>query len=307
MGYEKPDMDAQAAKAVLELHYGGEVEDVTAVVGGNLSRVFFFSREGKRFVLHFSDMQGAFRTAQYTSALLASQGVPYPRTLAVGTADGLIYSISERIEGTVVADLTAGQKNGLVPELTALLARMNRVDVGLTSGFGWIQADGSGSYASWNNYVAAFYGENQTGDFWENWHELFRAGILEKDVFDECYARLLAYAPYNAPHRHFVHNDCHAWNVLSDGRSVTGIIDANCVYGDFLIDLSIADGIVPGAGIAQLVREHHERSGFAVPDYEERMLGARYYKGLDALRFYAKMGWKPNYERERDFLLGLVD
>ncbi|WP_342421667.1 hypothetical protein [Paenibacillus sp. FSL E2-0178] len=47
--------------------------------------------------------------------------------------------------------------------------------------------------------------------------------------------------------------------------------------------------------------------GIIIPDFHERLTGARYFKGLDALRFYAKMGWDAAYRQLRDELLQLPE
>ncbi|CAM4338722.1 aminoglycoside phosphotransferase family protein [Paenibacillus alkaliterrae] len=304
--YEKPSLDIGAVKRLLEQRSRIEAEDIAPVSGGNLSSVFFFKQGGKEFVIRFSDLAGSYDRERYISRLLASQGVPYPRVLDDGKLGSLSYSISEKLEGGMLADVPEEQRGGLMPDLVKHISAMNRVDVSSTRGYGWLDGSGGGTYETWEQFAADVYKEEQNGTFWENWTELYHTTFLEKDVFEECYARLMAYAPYNAPHRHFVHNDCHAWNLLTDGRTITGIIDANCIYGDFLIDLSIAESAIPGHDVIQAFRDYQERQGIAMPHFKERLLGARHYKGLDGLRFYAKMGWRPAYDYLRGFLLNLT-
>ena len=306
--YEKPNMDIAAVEALLESYYGKKVQEVSITAGGNLSTVFFFKHEGQSYVIRFSELKGAFETERYISELLASQGVPYPRILTLSKAGSISYAISERIEGGVAADLSEEQRMFLVPDLIRKVSIMNHVDVGSTTGFGWINASGNGMYPSWQEYLVSFYQEDQTGTFWEGWYDLFHTTFLEKDVFDECYARLMAFSSYNAPYRHFVHNDCHAWNLISDGRTVTGIIDANAMYGDFLIDISLAGGLLPPShNLVLAFRDYQEQRGITFPSFNERLLGAYYYKGLDGLRFYAKMGWKDAYDGAKTFLLNLTN
>ncbi|WP_028612514.1 phosphotransferase family protein [Paenibacillus harenae] len=304
--YEKPSLNEEAVQRLLHELYGKQATGITPVSGGNLSSVYFFELGAKAFVIRFSDLEGAYDRERFVSNLLASQGVPYPRVLSDGTYGSLTYSISERLAGGMLADLPDEQKGNLLPGLIRVISRMNQVDVSATKGFGWLDADGNGKYDSWQQYVTDFYKEDQAGTFWENWTELFRTTFLEKDVFEECYARLLEFSPYNAPHRHFVHNDCHAWNLLTDGLAITGIIDANSAYGDYFVDLSIVETAIPGQDVIKAFRDDQERKGILAADFKERLLGARYYKGLDALRFYAKMGWKDAYEHTRNHLLSLI-
>ncbi|RCW51776.1 phosphotransferase family protein [Paenibacillus prosopidis] len=304
--YEKPNIGIQDVQQLLKNLYENQVEDVTVVSGGNLSSVFFFKHNGKAFVIRFSDLSGAYERDQFVSHLLSSQGVPFPRSFGKGKYGNLTYSISERLEGNMLADLPDEQRSHLLPDLVKVISKMNHINVSSTAGFGWLDASGNGTYDTWEQYIVSFYQEDHTGSFWENWTELFHTTFLEKDVFDECYARLMAFSKFNGPHRHFVHNDCHAWNLLSDGRKITGIIDANCVYGDFLIDISIAESAITGHDVVQAFRDYQEQMGIAIPNFDERLLGARYYKGLDGMRFYAKMGRRDDYDYLRNYLLNLA-
>lgn len=223
-----------------------------------------------------------------------------------GTTGNYRYRISERIQGNVLAHCHPEQKIQLLDDLIEKISVMNQVRLPeTTSGFGAVKGDGNGEFPSWLDYVRTFYSEDQTGTFWENWHDLFYTSCLERDVFEECYARLLAFSQFNAPHRHFVHNDCHAWNILSDGGKITGIIDSNALYGDFLIDIASIEDAIPGKDVAEAFRIHAEQIGKPIQNFRERLIGARYFKGLDCLRFYAKMGYTDAYAELRDTLLAL--
>lgn len=202
--------------------------------------------------------------------------------------------------------LRRGETTSL-PELMRLLTRMNHVEVGDSSGYGWIRSDGEGTYPTWRDYILDFFSEHQKGTFWEGWYDLFETTCLEREVFDECYARLIAYCSYNEPHRHFIHGDFHPWNILSDGRRITGIIDGNFAYGDFLVDLVTLRGTLGELDVVQAYRNYQEQAGNEIPNFEERLLGAQYFKGLDALRFYAKMGWTDAYRQLRTILLELSE
>ncbi|WP_274654393.1 phosphotransferase family protein [Paenibacillus humicola] len=304
--YEKPSLAISEVESVLKTHFRSKTEAITPLAGGNLSLVFSFSHEGKGYVIKFSDLEGAYQTERYISDLLSGQaGIPYPRCVGQGKTGPLAYSIMERMDGRNLADFPAEQQIRRLPELIRILTHLNQVDVGTTSGYGWIRPDGSGAYRTWKEYAAASFAEDQTGTFWENWYDLFQSTCLEKDVFDECYSRLMAYIPYNEPHRGFIHGDFHQWNILSDGTRITGIIDGNCAYGDFLVDLAIFDRHMAGRGVVQAYLEYQEQMGIAIPNFNERLTGAYYFKGMDGLRFYAKMGWKDAYFGTRNFLLGL--
>jgi len=252
-----------------------------------------------------SDLAGAYETERYVSDLLSGQGIPFPKCFALGKFARLTYAILERIDGRNLADCTAEEQNRQLPELIGILSRLAAVDVGGTTGYGWIGPEGNGAYASWKDFVVAVNAEDQTGTFWENWHDLYRTSCLERDVFEEIYNRLLAYVSYNEPYRGFIHGDFHQWNILSDGDRITGIIDGNCMYGDPLVDLAILDRHLPFSGVVQAFQDYLAQAGIAIPNFKERLMGAYYFKGLDGLRFYAKMGWSDAYRGTRQFLLNL--
>ncbi|REE55379.1 hygromycin-B 4-O-kinase [Paenibacillus taihuensis] len=306
--YEKPILDRQEIEQILSTQLGTcHITELEPLTGGNLSRVFSFRYDGRAGVIKLSDLAGAYDTERFVSKLLTSHGVPFPQCLGEGQVNELSYSILERLPGSMLIDCTDEQKQAQLPELIRILARMNEVPVDMTKGYGWIKPDGSGTSPTWMAHVESFFAEDQIGNFWEGWYDLFRTTCLEKSVFDECYARLLHYVPFNEPHRHFVHGDFHPWNIMSSGDRITGIIDGNCVYGDFLHDLDTLRGTLGGLDVVAAYKENIDALGIIIPNFDERMLGARYFKGLDAMRFYAKMDWENAYYELRDSLINLIN
>jgi hygromycin-B 4-O-kinase len=310
MSQESPKLTVKEAEELLLSHWGEPAEEVSPIGNGHFSSVFSFKKEGKSFVVGIGRAEPSdeadYARSKFISNLLIAGGARYQQLFGRGTNGTYNFIIREYIPGQVVADLPDEQKVAVLPDLIRAISEMNQVPLnGNTAGYGFINRTGNGESRSWHDYIRRFYAEEQRGSFWENWHELFRTSCLERDVFEEIYNRLLVYSAYNEPHRYFVHNDCHQWNILSDGTKVTGIIDANAMYGDFVIDIaSIADA-VPGHDIPEAFRLHYEEIGKPIPQFHERYTGARYYKGLDALRFYAHQGWTHAYVEERDRLLAL--
>jgi hygromycin-B 4-O-kinase len=305
--YEKPTLETSQVGVVLSKYFESKVTGVTPLEGGNLSAVFSFSVLDKEYVIKFSDLAGSFETERFISNLLSSQGVPFPPCCGLGKFQSLDYLISEKISGHNLASCSPEQQRHLLPEVIQLLTRMNHAELGETNGYGMINPGGNGTYNSWNEYVIAVNAEDQAGTFWDGWYSLFKTSCLEKDVFDECYNRLLAYSTYNEPHRYFIHGDFHQFNILSDGQRITGIIDSNGKYGDFLVDLATLDWHLRTLDVIQEYQNYQQQIGITIPNFEERIIGARYYNGLIGLRFYAKMGWKDAYFGLREELLSLTN
>ncbi|MZQ81119.1 phosphotransferase [Paenibacillus sp. 5J-6] len=303
--YQKPSLAVSEIEVVLRNHFGPGAAELTPLTGGNLSSVFSFVHEGNGYVVKFSDLEGAYQTESFVSNLLSRQGIAFPKCLVLGKTGSLAYIITERIGGRNLADYTVEQQAAHLPELISILTKLAAVDVGSTNGFGWIGPDGNGTYASWKDFVIACSAEDQTGTFWENWHDLFRTSYLERSVYEEIYNRLMSCISYNEPHRGFIHGDFQQWNILSDGECITGIIDGNCIYGDPLVDLAILDLHMPWSGVIKAYQDFQTKCGITIPNFKARLIGAYYFKGLDGLRFYAKMGWKDAYQGTRQFLLNL--
>ncbi|MDQ8732902.1 aminoglycoside phosphotransferase family protein [Paenibacillus sp. LHD-38] len=305
--YEKPKLEIPEVEVVLSKYFGSDVSRVTQLSGGNLCAVFSFSSKEKEYVIKFSDLSGEFDTERFIAALLSSQGIPFPHCLGLGSFKSLNYLISEKISGHNLSNCSPEQQRSIIPELIRILTRMNHVELGETNGYGKIDSIGNGTYRSWKEHVISSFSEDAAMTFWDGWYSLFQTTCLEKDVFDECYNRLLAYSTYNEPHRYFIHGDFHQWNILSDGQRITGIIDSNCKYGDFLVDLATLDWHMKDLGVIQEYQNYQKQTGIIIPNFKERLIGARYYNGLIGLRFYAKMGWNDTYFQLRNELLNLIN
>ena len=308
--FEKPTVEIAEAEEVLHTHFNSRASSIAPIDGpGHISTVFSFVLFDKEYVIKFCDSAEEFETEKFISTLLSSQGIPFPLCMELGTYKSFHYAISEKVPGQNLNRCSYEQQRDLLPEVVRLLTRMNHVKLGTTRGYGSINASGDGASHSWREHIVASYAEEQEDGYWRGWYGLFETSCLEKDVFEECYNRLLAYSAYNEPHRYFIHGDFHQYNILSDGRRITGVIDSNGKYGDFLIDLATLDWHIKTHLKLDAVQEylkHQQELENHIPDFKERLIGAQYYNGLLGLRFYAKMGWKDSYSELRDELLGLI-
>jgi len=305
--YHKPTLDIQEVEKLLNDYFDSKVIEVTPLQGGNLSAVFSFSVSDQAYVIKFNELAGSFDTEVFLSKLLTAHGIPFPSCIDLSNHKSYQFLITEKISGVTLANCSPEQQRRLIPEVIQLLTRMNQIDINHTQGYGFIDASGNGTHPSWKEHILAIHAEDQTGTFWEGWHSLFQTSCLEKDVYDECYNRLLAYSTYNEPHRYFVHGDFHQFNLMSDGQRMTGIIDTNSKYGDFLIDLATLDWHMRPFDVIQEYQNYQRITGASIPNFKERLIGAKYYNGLIGLRFYAKMGIDQAYYGLREELLNLIN
>ncbi|WP_181593028.1 phosphotransferase family protein [Paenibacillus sp. YN15] len=304
--FKKIEMPACEAEKLIRLHLGEGASELELLTGGNLSTVYAFTHQNRGYVAKFSPLPDDYKVEKLVSGFLEGRHVPYPACVGQSTYGAAQYVIQERMGGKPLASYSAEEKRRQFPQLFRILSQIHSTDISGTRGFGWLTASGDGAYGSWEDYVAAMFGEEQErGSFWHDWMRLFKTSCLEKDVFEECYNRLLAYLPYNAPHRHLLHGDVHAWNLLSDGTGITGIVDGNFLYGDIWVDVVNLDRHLAQMNVVEAYLNSLGAAADEIPHFRERLKGAYYFKGVDALRFYAKMGYRQAYEGTRQFLLGL--
>lgn len=301
---KKGELSISKVKFLLKEYFGKDVSQVMYLNEGGSSSVFSFSYKKKEYVVKLSKVLGAYETEPLIANLLSDQGIPYPKCIGLGKYGEMEYMIAEKVTGGVLANCSHEEKQLLLPELIQILSHMNHVSLGETRGYGWITPSGDGSFGTWKEYLIAFFSKEQSG-YWKEWHNLFQTTCLEKEVFNECYNRLMAYADYNEPYRHFIHGDLHPWNILTNGTRITGIIDSNCKYGDFLVDVVNLDRQMKEFNVIQLYLDYQKQLGAVIPEFKKRVIGAKYFIGLDGLRLFAKMGWDKAYYQLRNDLLNL--
>ncbi|WP_282942385.1 aminoglycoside phosphotransferase family protein [Paenibacillus sp. RC67] len=304
----KPDLQMDEVVKLIKLSMKGNIENIMEYKGGNMNQVFSFDCDGKGYILRVGHKQGStlqeVRNKQNLLNQFVFHGAPLALNMDAGEYEELIYQIAVRLDSTTLSELNADQKKGAKSGLAGILSRMHRVDVSSSKGYGWITSTGDGEFSSWGQFARSFYLSEQQG-FWENWTDLFETSFLERDVFTECYNRMLHYVQYNEDYRYLLHNDCHESNIIVNNGEIVGLIDGNFMYGDFIKDL--AGWIDPANhhGLNEVFLETYEQQGFPLERLEERLLGCHYFSGLDSMRFYAKANRRKDYDWVRNRLLSL--
>lgn len=294
--------EGAAALEIACFHFKEGVEYFERILGGNINQVYSFTHQDVSYILRLNERENALARAQTISDLLFQGEALFSKVLFSGNKNGFSYSISEKIPGVPVSKIEKNE--GLTQSIITQTAKFHKTPIDGTTGFGFVDDEGNGSYPDWESFVDAFFSENGIGSFWQGWHELFETTCLERDVFTEMFKRLKKYSRFNAPHRRLVHGDLHGSNILSSQNEVTGFIDFdNMMYGDFIIDLATIDRVVP----IEKFEMAYKKTNFPIPFFKERYLGAKYFKGLDILRFYAKTGNEAGYKSLKAYLLGLPE
>jgi hygromycin-B 4-O-kinase len=63
-----------------------------------------------------------------------------------------------------------------------LLLSIASVDTSDTAGYGWLDPNGNGKFASWREHLCQVRDE-EPGQFYDRWHELFESTFLDRRVF----------------------------------------------------------------------------------------------------------------------------
>ncbi|MCS7460288.1 aminoglycoside phosphotransferase family protein [Paenibacillus doosanensis] len=292
----KPEMSAESALHYLQQIAGEDITGVTPIEMGELSRVFSFRDERGEHVIHFKNSRESFDRAGFIAEHYSGCGVPIPRLEAVGELGDMYYAISEKVPGKPVSLLSPQEIREIAPRLIDTFTALCGIPIDSAAGCGWIAPSGKAPFDDWTAFLESAFAERQQG-FFENWRALFDGGILEKDVFDAYYGRMVELSRFAPAERYLVHGDFHFGNMLSDGRTITGIVDWEiAMYGDFMLDAAVLHMWAPQLQFPYRVRERWAAEGRAIPYFEERLLCYLLFKGLDGLRFYAKKEDRAAYD-----------
>jgi hygromycin-B 4-O-kinase len=304
----RPEGDAARVRALLREQLGAEVAHLRPLAGGEFSRAFAFDHDGRGYVARvsaFPHAAEAFAKDEYAGRHFASPALPIPRVVARGQSGDEHFAISERVAGRRLAELSAEERQAILPAALDTLDAIGRADVGAARGYGGWDASGQGRSPSWRGFLADVM-ENHADGFYKDWHALFRTSFLERPVYEALYRRMLDLLPYCPEERDLIHNDYHLDNVLTDGRRVTGVIDwGNACYGDRLYDAAWVGWVFRKDADLDAATPLQERHGTA-PRFAERVACYQCRIGLDDLRFFARTGRREQYEWARDRLVAMV-
>ena len=159
----------------------------------------------------------------------------------------------------------------------------------------------------WREALAQIREEEEEWDFYGRWHALFRETFLERELFDDLYARMVRLLEVCPEDRYLVHTCPGLANVMAHDGAITGVLDwLEARFGDFLFDVATLDFWSPRSRFADRFAEYYRGRGRIVPNYRQRLLCYHLYTGLDGLRFHAKNRDEDGYRWIRDRILDLL-
>ncbi|MCR6656476.1 MAG: aminoglycoside phosphotransferase family protein [Opitutus sp.] len=159
---------------------------------------------------------------------LAGLGVPLPRLLGTGNADGFPYQLMDRLPGTDLGHVIGTLDDGQLAAIAGHVARAQQATARLGAGtrFGYAIATVDAPHATWFGVLEAHLGRSR--------QRMRRAGLFDLAVLDPVASRLDAMRPVleRQPAIPFLH-DTTTKNVLIAAGQCTGIVDVDDLcWGD---------------------------------------------------------------------------
>lgn len=302
----KPELSDEAVRALLAERFIAPAGLLVPVGGGQIAQTFAFTAEGRAYIIRFNhtNMLVNLEKEAYIYRHFAAPLVPIPPIHQVGHLEGFVYAISEKMPGRTMLDLPQAELIASIPAIIATLDAIHASPVGETTGYGTFDGNGVGLAQSWRESLASVDQEEAPDDFYGQWHHMFEDTILEREVFERVYAAMVRLLDLCPEERRLVHGNYGFGNLLLADGQVTAVLDwINAKYGDFVYDIAWLDFWAPALQFGEQFARHYAAQGRAVPAYAERRRCYEYHIGLEALRFFAKTGQRPEYIGTRDRLL----
>lgn len=200
-----------------------------AMTEGLKSRAFGIVTGSERYVLRVGATRDGFDKDAHVANLLADSDLPIPDVLAIGDVGEHVYCLSRRLPGFPVNDVAPNDLSPLTDALHATLRRVWAHDVAGSTGYGMFDGDGVGAFASWHDYLTDRSPVHAAAT---------RHGV-PRGLAEDLYVLVVEQAGDCPEERALLHGDFGSANALTDGRSITGVLDWELAgYGDPLHDVA---------------------------------------------------------------------
>ena len=171
------------------------------------------------------------------------------------------------------------------------------MDRSQTRGYGSFSADGTGSAASWQEYLAETHSD-APGTRLGGWRGNLSKNKEAEAVYQQGTARLHELIPLCPEERHLIHNDLLHFNLIMQDQRVAAVIDwGNAMWGDFLYDLAMFTTwqfyypSMAGIDFASAARQSYQAHGAPLPHFDERLACYQLHLLLNSVTYNA---WKED-------------
>jgi hygromycin-B 4-O-kinase len=271
------------------------------VGSGMFSQAYAFEADSRSFILRVNRFAQDFYKDQFAARLLPQLA---PRIIEIGKWDAeRAYCISERCSGVTherwCAEHGAAGELALRNVVLDALETIHAVPTHAFANWGLTDANFCGQFDSWQAYVASLHNHKFTFDI----DALARESFLQRSLFDDLRAEMLARIPFAPTQKWLLHGDYGSPNIMTDGTRITGVLDwAEARLGDCLSDVADLD-----------FWSHHVRYGEAwlarhpdTPHAHERLQCYLLNIGLGSMLIAAHLRDERDYVRVRERTLSAL-
>jgi len=207
----------------------GPVSQLEQLAEGLASQAYGFWLGAAQYVVRVGRSADGYRKDAFAWHKFSSAALPIPEVIRVDTLGEVSVCISRRASGARITDV-GDDLADLSSRVVDILAELGRTDTSPTTGFGSFDAQGKAPHQRWSEYLLNvsqpnFCDWSLIGDRSERRHVEAAIRMIE------------GLAPADPPGRGLIHGDFGAANLISDGRTVTAIIDWDrAMIGDVAYD-----------------------------------------------------------------------
>jgi len=257
---------------------GEKVKNIIPINSGIISKSYFFDTDKKKYVIRFSNKKTDFEKDLYAYNNFASVGLPIPKIIKNGVVGkNEYYSVSERCVGNIIDDLPDSFQYKLLPQVVKLQYYIKSVKIDINLGFG-LWSNGKAVFKTWKTYLLDV----------EDKARLFIPEVDQGNIM-AIFKILKANVKYLPNDTYLIHGDLGFNNVLSDGKSLTGIIDwGDSKYGDFVYDIAWLIFWASEIPYYELFKNYYKSQNDEIDNYEERVNCYLCHIGLVLMIFFTK-------------------
>ena len=307
----KPDIDSKMVTNLLRDDLQIDFDHLKEVSGGQIARTYSLDIDGRACILQFNEQnmsQGCLNELFFRERFLQN-GIPVRFVLHEGDFAGLHFTVAVKVQGKGLIQIPLSEFISVLPSVMDILLSISSIDVSDTSGYGWLDGNKNGKFASWQEHLRQVRDE-EPGEFYDRWHGLFDSTFLDRNLFDDFYKKMEDRLDLTPSSRELVHGGFGYGNVVVNDRQISGVLDwQDARYGDHIFDLAYMINWLDRSlqeACVNVYQESIRKIGRSEAHLEDRIKCYWYYIGLDGLRFAAKTENEGFYKAVLD-KLSLID
>ncbi|MBS4022851.1 MAG: phosphotransferase [Dethiobacter sp.] len=290
----KPRIDSAIILQYLQSEVDQNIAEIRLIKGGMNSQTFSFQSHGDSFVIRVNSNDYGFRKDAYAAKHFASKKLSIPLVFKLGKmAGGYHTCISKMAAGKNLSCRILVEKSvaKLLTQVMEILDVIHATNI-LEKGFGYFDGKGEAVHNSWAQALLSIEHAHYL-----KWEKTIRETCMEAAVYKKLVAQLKALAPEMPNERKLIHGDMSMDNAFSDGERITSVIDwEGGQYGDPLFDIAWLYVWWKEFSFKDLYKNHAEKKGIVLEDYEKRLQCYATFSGLGALWYLAVSNKPQQYE-----------